>query len=355
MSDNEDDPDPFRPKTAEIPLRYQNTLRQHLEDTQTKFTVKVREHVDSKLTEQSTFQEQTMHLKKAFPIVMGMLVAFIIVISLVLPNYLLEGILLFPLVVLATFAINRQRAKGIRKVKIPKIPHVKTPTTLATPATSVDPLPSIDSKVVLPKQKAGHLTIVLLAVSTVACALIYFLNTLLFLPFFAVLLLFYGSYVIQMLRQRRKISSTLPQVSPSVPKETILPEPKLKQHRVQKPQLQKLNSERLTVILLAASTVMCFLFLSTVYFLPFFIMLLSFYATFLFQFRFLTNSALLNMPEAEQMVSAIKNYACWKCGSTDNAVLGSIEAGQIKLSCNKCGTTTTWKKGKAIKKDDKPS
>jgi Ca2+/Na+ antiporter len=156
--------------------------------------------------------------------------------------------------------------------------------------------------------------------------------------------------------QKPKLSKGLPPPPPPPPLSSSVASPIVP--KIKKARLQKLESETLTIILLAVSTLMSLIFYGTVYFMPFFVALLIFYAAYLIQVKFTTLSKQdLNVPEAERLLVSVKDQKCFSCGSVEKnvstrATHSSIfgEGTEIQLTCKGCGTITIWKKGKLTKK-----
>lgn len=51
--------------------------------------------------------------------------------------------------------------------------------------------------------------------------------------------------------------------------------------------------------------------------------------------------------EQENFLQRVKETPCWACGVNDKNVSGDLyEENEFVITCNQCGTTVTWKRGK---------
>jgi membrane protein implicated in regulation of membrane protease activity len=138
--------------------------------------------------------------------------------------------------------------------------------------------------------------------------------------------------------KQKKPSTAIPPPPPPPPSLPLPPKPqKQKDHLF-------LGSIKLTVMLLLVTTLMCFLLIGTSYFVLLFSMLVIFYFASLSTIYVVRRSkGPLNVPETKRFLEAIETQKCLKCGSTEKDVGGSVENGEVILTCKKCGTTTKSK------------
>jgi hypothetical protein len=233
-------PDLFIPVEQQRVTRYQDELKKHTQGQEKKFTVATRTSINSTLQHKAGIEEQKNVLKIIIPTVAIIFILFLTAVQMLIPQYLMLAIFLAPAItvstLLASTKVNRNslksastKLKSVGKLKEklkrkPKIPTAPAPAPATSTVTSTPPTPTVPKpkKDLHIKQKLASDTIpiLLLPITTAACAVLYLLEAPYYIVFWIILLGFCYSYVFKVWLRTRHIQIRISVKKHGKPKKT---------------------------------------------------------------------------------------------------------------------------------------